>query len=195
MSIFIDIKSQRIIGARTQNYLLEKSRVIIQSKEERNYHIFYTLLASNDSHLLERLALKEPGQRVSHSNFTFLSRPEAAVVNTIDDYSLFKSVQASLKLLSKQKGEPLTPNPSHRSDIDETNPEYIWMILAAILHLGNLEFVEKTDNNHQVYSEIAEKEKTATVGKISELLGVSSSKLRETLLNKTIKVRTSLPPF
>jgi len=49
---FIEIhfnKQFHIQGASMRTYLLEKSRVVFQAPEERNYHIFYQLCASRDS--------------------------------------------------------------------------------------------------------------------------------------------------
>lgn len=45
---YIDIKFNRdgtITGAKIEQYLLEKSRIVSQNSNERNYHIFYSMLA------------------------------------------------------------------------------------------------------------------------------------------------------
>ena len=61
-SIFINIPSKKNIcdGAYVEKYLLEKSRLVYQEHNERNYHVFYYLLAGASEE--ERLAfhLKQP---------------------------------------------------------------------------------------------------------------------------------------
>ena len=65
VKLFIDKSSKRITGAAIENYLLEKSRITTLGSAERNYHIFYHLLKSQDNQLLKRLDLLNEKDQVS----------------------------------------------------------------------------------------------------------------------------------
>ncbi|XP_008936568.1 PREDICTED: unconventional myosin-Vb-like, partial [Merops nubicus] len=55
----ISFSHARLTGATIKTYLLEKSRVTFQAKEERNYHIFYQLCASATLPEFQGLGLRE----------------------------------------------------------------------------------------------------------------------------------------
>jgi myosin-6 len=49
-----------VVGGFVSHYLLEKSRVTTQAADERNYHVFFQLIAGADQNLTEKLGLMSP---------------------------------------------------------------------------------------------------------------------------------------
>ncbi|RXN36054.1 unconventional myosin-VI-like protein [Labeo rohita] len=68
---FVEIhfnEKNAVVGGFVSHYLLEKSRICMQSAEERNYHIFYRLCAGASEDVRNMLHLNSP------DNFRYLNR-------------------------------------------------------------------------------------------------------------------------
>uniref|UniRef100_A0A8C3SU88 Unconventional myosin-Va n=1 Tax=Chelydra serpentina TaxID=8475 RepID=A0A8C3SU88_CHESE len=114
-------KRYRIIGANMRTYLLEKSRVVFQAEEERNYHIFYQLCAS--------AALPEfKTLRLGNANyFHYTKQGGSPVIDGIDDAKEMAHTRQACTLLG----------------ISDSHQMGIFRILAGILHLGNVGFTSR----------------------------------------------------
>ncbi|XP_057301771.1 unconventional myosin-Va-like isoform X2 [Hydractinia symbiolongicarpus] len=116
-----------IIGANMRTYLLEKSRVVYQAQDERNYHIFYQLCASCDMPELQELNLK-------HSDdFFYTQQGENPTIPSVDDQKCFQDTCEALALLG----------------IYSEQQRMIWRILASILHLGNISIIATNKSQDQ----------------------------------------------
>ncbi|KAI9826872.1 MAG: Myosin type-2 heavy chain 1 [Thelocarpon impressellum] len=124
IEIMFDRKTE-IIGAKIRTYLLERSRLVFQPLKERNYHIFYQLVAGATEAERESLALLP----VEH--FEFLNQGGAAVIDGVDDKKEFDATRDSLGKIGI--------GPEKQADI--------FRILAALLHLGNVKITaSRTDS-------------------------------------------------
>ncbi|KAL9623262.1 MAG: hypothetical protein Q9160_002369 [Pyrenula sp. 1 TL-2023] len=105
-----------IIGARIRTYLLERSRLVFQPLKERNYHIFYQLIAGVTSAEREDLSLSPVGE------FEYLNQGGDPNIEGVDDAAEFTATRKSLTTLGV------------KADVQSE----IFRILAALLHLGNV---------------------------------------------------------
>lgn len=146
---------KNIKGCNISAYLLEKTRVVSLSQYERNYHIFYMLLAGANRELRQELFLKPPEQ------FFYLNQSGCYEVdnrNEVVEYQTLLQAFDSLRF-------------------DSTFQKQIFQCLAAILHLGNIEFSPSkgNDNGSQVNSQ-------SDVRNIASLLSIPSPELLERAL-------------
>ena len=84
-----------ILGARATHYLLEKSRVIKQASNERNFHIFYELTAGASRELKTKLFLQDAYP------FVYLSESEC----DRDDVHQFRRLQDAFNVVGLTPAE------------------------------------------------------------------------------------------
>ncbi|XP_019134434.1 unconventional myosin-Va isoform X2 [Larimichthys crocea] len=152
----------RIIGANMRTYLLEKSRVVFQADEERNYHIFYQLCAS--SHLPEFKTLKLS----SANDFLYTRQGRSPVIDGVDDTKELCTTRNAFTLLG----------------INESYQMGLFQVLAAILHLGNVEIKDRDSDS----SVIPPNNRHLTA--FCDLVGVTYQDMSQWLCHRKLKTAT-----
>lgn len=61
------------MGSQIYNYLLEKSRVCLQGKGERNFHIFYHILKGMPVEELEQFYLTEDNKPIDANKLSYIN--------------------------------------------------------------------------------------------------------------------------
>ncbi|KAI6130624.1 glycosyltransferase family 2 protein [Pisolithus croceorrhizus] len=159
----------RLCGIKTLDYYLERNRVAAIPSGERNFHIFYYLVAGASSeerqhlHLQEKVHYRYLGQRGAGA------RPN---VVRDDDAHRFEQLKVALKTIGLSK----------------RHVAQACQLIAAILHLGNLEFT--VDRSRDVDAAVVRN--VDTLALVAEFLGVQPSALENALSYKTKLVKKEL---
>ncbi|KAM7424521.1 hypothetical protein PAMA_000728 [Pampus argenteus] len=165
---FIQVNYQEsgtVRGAYVEKYLLEKSRLVYQEHNERNYHVFYYLLAGASEEERTAFHLMKPEE------YHYLSQ-DCFTVEGEDLKHDFERLQLGMEMVGFL--------PSTRKQI--------FSLLSAILHLGNIRYKRKTYRDDSI--DICNPEVLPVV---SELLEVKEEMLFEALTTrKTVTVGEKL---
>ena len=118
-------KETEIIGAKIRTYLLERSRLVFQPLKERNYHIFYQLVAGASETEREEFGL------VSVDEYDYLNQGNAPVIDGVDDRAEFNATRESLTTIGVSTSKQIE----------------IFRLLAALLHLGNVKITASRNDS------------------------------------------------
>ncbi|KAH7950507.1 hypothetical protein HPB49_025045 [Dermacentor silvarum] len=153
-----------ITGANTTDYLLEKSRIVTQATEERNYHVFYELLAGLSDKDKEKYGLQ------TADKYFYLNQGGAIEMACKDDAEDFRSLLSAMQVLGMSSEEQ----------------DAIFRILAAVLHLGNVYFHRKPLKHGQEGVQVGSE---AEVRWASHLLQLAEDGILSALTTKTTEAR------
>ncbi|XP_026094178.1 unconventional myosin-Va-like isoform X1 [Carassius auratus] len=155
-------RKHHIIGANMRTYLLEKSRVVFQASEERNYHIFYQLCAC--AHLPEF----EPLKLGSTDDFPYTNQGRSPIIEGVNDLKEMEATRKAFSLLG----------------ITEVHQMGLFQILSAILHLGNVEVKERGSSSCAISDE------GGHLAVFCDLTEVSYESMAHWLCHKKLKTAT-----
>lgn len=141
-------------GGKISNFLLEKSRVVNQNENERNFHIYYQLLEGASREQIENLGIADP------TYYFYLNQSGTYKVDGTDDKKEFAETMNAMQVIG----------------IPSEVQVIVLHIVAGILHLGNISFME--------VGNYAEVENEAHLAFPAFLLGINEMKLREKVTSR-----------
>ncbi|CAA21588.2 Myosin motor domain-containing protein [Caenorhabditis elegans] len=155
-------ENSKLIGAKIECYLLEKSRVVFQSDGDRNFHIFYQMLSNYFDN--------------PHKSFLKLSKK-------VNEYKYLRNDDS---MIDDAETAKMTDEAFTRIGLSEEEKIWIFQILSAVLWIGDIKFGERSGLDVSFVESMQE------VDNIAELLEMKSSKLVDALTQPTIKVHDKL---
>nr|XP_030115172.3 unconventional myosin-Ia [Taeniopygia guttata] len=163
MDIEFDFKGEPLGGV-ISNYLLEKSRIVRHVKGERNFHIFYQLLAGASPQLLQQLKLRQ-----DCGHYGYLNR-EGSNLPGMDDAANFHAMQDAMRVIGFSPAE-----------VTE-----LLQVTAVVLKLGNVQLSSSFQASGMEACSITEPRE---LREICELIGLEPGTLERALCSRTVKAR------
>ncbi|XP_064647040.1 myosin-IIIa-like isoform X3 [Lineus longissimus] len=155
----------KVTGARMSEYLLEKSRVIHQADGEQSFHVLYYAKAYLSHEDKSGKYFMKPGDK-----FRYLRDSDPTPVDVSIYKVKFKTIQHCFEIIGFKPQEV----------------ESIYSILAALLHIGNIDF-EGKEAKHNARSSVVSNPSLLSI--VSKLLGMDSKEFLEALTTSGIVAR------
>ncbi|CAC5394645.1 CHS1 [Mytilus coruscus] len=132
-------EDDKLIGGKLRTFVLEKSRVVHHKAQEKNFHIFHALFSGNYEHdLQEKYSLERPNEyRIMREDEEMLHLHTGIFGSQEEKQKYGNSYSQGCKILKE-------------IEFTETEISEILSILAACLHLGNIEFDDVGDETDGV---------------------------------------------
>ncbi|KAF3961039.1 hypothetical protein CMV_014301 [Castanea mollissima] len=160
---FVEIqfdKKGRISGAAIRTYLLERSRVCQISDPERNYHCFYLLCAAPPEEK-ERYKLGNP------KSLHYLNQSNCYELVGVSDAHDYLTTKRAMDIVG----------------ISQKEQDAIFRVVAAILHLGNVDFAKGEESDSSI---LKDEESKFRLQMTADLLMCDPHALEDTLCKRVM---------
>lgn len=131
LEIFFNPLSYQPIAAHITNYLLEKQRVVQQITNERNFHIFYQFTKHCPPQYQQMFGIQGP------QTYVYTSAARCIDAEGINDGKDFEETLKAMQIIG----------------LSQTEQDNIFRMLATILWIGNISFVEDESGNAAIRDE------------------------------------------